>query len=80
MRLIGGRQPFRLTGTVDDGLGSPVPNLNCWLELFSGPGSVDTDLDGRTDSSGQIFNVYTSPTTISTDPVIRLVIPTNPDT
>ena len=73
------RGSVRLTGTVVDALGSPVPNLNCWLELFSGPGSVNTDLDGRTDSAGKIFGVYTSPVSISTDPVIRLVIPTNPD-
>ena len=69
----------RIIATVVDPNGDPVPNLNCWLDVQSGPGSIVTDLDGRTDSNGQIRGVYTAPSVITVDPVIRLTIPRNPD-
>ena len=69
----------KVTGTIVDEFGLPVVGLNAWIEVLSGPGSVATDLDGRTDASGQITSVYTAPSVLSTDPVLQVVIPTNPE-
>jgi len=71
------RGATRVTGTVVDQFGVPVPNLNAWVEIDSGPGSVASDQTGRTDTNGQISATYTAPLTLSTDAVLKIVIPTN---
>jgi len=69
----------RVVGTIKDSDGNPVVGLNCWLEIASGPGSLATDLDAVTDAAGQISAIYTAPSSLSSDPVFRLVVPTNPE-
>ena len=69
----------RITATVTNGLGAPAVGINAWLVILSGPGSINTDLDGRTDANGQIKGVYTSPSTVTVPAVIQLIIPTNPE-
>jgi len=76
-RLAYTRGGTRITATVTDTNDVPVPNLNCWLVVQSGPGTINTDFEGLTDANGQITGIYNSPDTISTDPVIRLVIPSH---
>lgn len=77
-RTIYNRGAGRLIGTVTDSSGNPVVGVNAWMVIDSGPGSIDSSVDGVTDANGQITAVYTAPDTISTDPVIRLIVPTNP--
>jgi len=77
-RIVYTRGGSRITATITDADGDPIPNLNAWLEIASGPGSIATDLDGRTDANGQVTSIYTAPDTITVDPVIRVVIPTTP--
>jgi len=67
----------KMTGTVTDDNGNPVPGLNCYMELQSGPGTLTSDTSGRTDANGQVTAIYSSPSSLSSDPVIRLVLPTN---
>lgn len=69
----------RVTATVKDQFGQFAVGLNAWIELFSGPGSVVTDLDGLTDADGQLKTIYTAPTVVTVDPVLRVVIPTSPE-
>ena len=70
----------RLTATITDSRGIPVPNLNAWLTLDSGPGSVTSDMTGRTNALGQVTGLYNSPSVVGADPVVRCVIPTNTET
>lgn len=70
----------RITATITDSRGVPVPNLNAWLELASGPGSVVSDKTLRTDAQGRISGLYISPSVTGATPVVRCVIPTNTET
>lgn len=69
----------KLIGTVTDGFGNAVEGVNAWFELVSGPGSVATDKTAFTNARGQITTIYTSPSAITVDPVVRLVVQTHPD-
>lgn len=70
----------RIIATIVDSRGVPVPKLNAWLELASGPGSVVSDKTSRTDSAGKITGLYVSPSAVGAPPVVRCVIPTNTET
>ena len=70
----------RLTATITDDRGVAVPNLNAWMVLDSGPGSIVSDQTLRTDANGKITALYNSPSATGADPVVRVVIPTNTET
>jgi hypothetical protein len=69
----------RVTGTVVNQFGAPAIGLNAWIVVDSGPGSIESDVTARTDENGQITATYTAPTTLSTDAVLKIIIPTNPE-
>ena len=70
----------RLKATITDDRGIPVPNLNAWMVLDSGPGTVTSDQTARTNSAGEINALYNSPSALSSDPVVKVIIPTNTET